>query len=123
MSTPTRRSALDEFAAEFIRDIADHSRVRSEALAEALRTRFALPSFPTIDDLRRLCLELGIPLWHLPEGITDTEAANFSVGSDVAILVSKDLRGPRLESTLAHEIREAIENAFQRVEPGYDGLP
>lgn len=123
MWPPTRLSPLEQFAADFIADIDHYDDVRSEALAAALRSRFTLPPFPDIDDLRALCFDLDIPLWHLPHNIRGVEAANFAMGSDVAILVRDSLRGPRLASSLAHEIREAIENAFQRVKPDYEGLP
>lgn len=123
MTSPTKTNRLHDFAQEFISDISHQREVRSEALAEALRLRFGLPPFPTIFDLRDLCLALDVPLWRLPKGIVGVEASNFSFDGDAAIMLDGSLRGPRLESSLAHEIRETIENAFQRVKPAYEGLP
>jgi len=123
VTSPTKTNRLHDFAQEFIRDISHHREVRSEVLAEALRLRFGLPPFPTIFDLRDLCLALDVPLWRLPKGIVGVEASNISFDGDTAIMLGGSLRGPRLESSLAHEIRETIENAFQRVKPAYEGLP
>ncbi len=123
MTSSTKTNRLHDFAEEFVRDISHHGEVRSEALAEALRVRFGVPPFPTIFDLRDLCLALDVPLWRLPEGIVGVEATNVSFDGDASIMLDGNLRGPRLESSLAHEIRETIENAFQRVKPAYEGLP
>ena len=117
----TTTSALDGFAAEFIRDIGHYKDVRSEDLAEAFREYFELPPFPTIDDLRGVCGDLGIPLWRLPKGQADMEGMNFSTAEETAILVRRGMVPGRMETTIAHEIREVLENAFRRVKPSYEG--
>ncbi|MBM4362598.1 MAG: hypothetical protein FJ104_07945 [Deltaproteobacteria bacterium] len=119
MWTPTRLSPLDEFASAFIADIDDHTQVRSEALASAVRSRYDLPPFPGIDDLRVLCGALGIPLWNLPAAVPETWGTNFAYGDEVHIGVQSGLRLQAQESTIVHEIREALENAFHRVKPAY----
>jgi hypothetical protein len=119
--TPAKLSPLDAFAADFIADIDHYGDVRSEALAAALRARFHLPPFPQIDDLRRLCQALGIPLWTLPDGLPELRGVNVSYGDRVYIALQRTLRVQQQESTIAHEIREALENAFRRVKPSYEG--
>lgn len=120
-STPTNR--LDLFAAEFVRDITSYRQVRSEALAEAVRAEFGLPGLPSLDDLRELCTELGIPIWKataLPDGVV---GFNFSYGNDASIHLASDLNPAMAETTLCHELREVIENAFARVKPSYEARP
>jgi len=119
MWTPTRLSPLDEFASAFIADTDDHTQVRSEALASAVRSRYDFPPFPGIDDLRVLCGALGIPLWNLPAAVPEIWGTNFAYGDEVHIGVQSGLRLQAQESTIVHEIREALENAFHRVKPAY----
>lgn len=97
--------------------------MRSEELAEAVRTEFGLPALPSLDDLRQLCTELGIPIWKaaaLPHGVV---GFNFSYGDDASIHLASDLNQAMAETTLCHELREVIENAFARVKPSYEARP
>jgi hypothetical protein len=119
--TATTRSALDQFAAEFIRDIEHFDDVRSEDLAEAFRGFLELPPFPKLDHLRVGCRQLGIPIWSLSDGPPEVDGANFSTPVQTAILIRSDLELSRAETTLTHEVREVLENAFIRVKPGYVG--
>ena len=124
MWTPTTRlSPLDEFASDFIADINHHSEVRSEALAKALRSRFDVLPFPQLAELQHLCQELGVPVWKLQANVPEVWGMNFSYEDEVHIAVQSGLRREAQESTIVHEIRETLENAFQRVKPGYQGLP
>lgn len=123
MWTPTRLSPLDEFASVFIADIDDHTQVRTEALACAVRGHHDLPPFPEMGDLRSLCGALGIPLWNLPPDVPEIWGTNFAYGDQVHIGVQAGLQRQAQESTIVHEVREALENAFHRVKPSYLPLP
>jgi hypothetical protein len=123
MRTPETASALLEFAGEFIHDIAHHKDVRTESLAEAFRDRFALSPFPSLADLRRVCQGLGIDLTStsaMPPGLPGFNFWHESASP--SILLGEDLTQRYAETTLGHELREVIENAFTRAKPHYTAL-
>jgi hypothetical protein len=119
VESPTRR--LHDFAASFIADIDNASGVRSEALAEALRSEFGLSNFPSIAELRHLCLKLGVPLHRLPDVGPEVLGGNVAYGENVAVFLRPDLSPARAETTLCHELREVLENAFSEVKDNYHG--
>ena len=55
-------------------------------------------------------------------GAAFTSCGDLGGGGETAILLKPDLSTRRAETTLGHEIRELIENAFKRVSPRYVGL-
>ena len=94
--------------------------VRTEQLAEAFREEFGLGPFPRLDELRAAVARAGIALdWlppHAPEGLN-----TWSDEQGPVIHLRRGLSRLRAETTLAHELREAIENAASRVYPDYQG--
>jgi hypothetical protein len=114
--------ALEDFARGYIRGITDHSQIRTEHLVEAFRGFYGLPPFPSASDLSNLCVRLGIgihPLMNAPEGLIGANA--WGTGSP-SIFISPDLSLKTWESTVGHEVREVLENAFKRVNKDYVGL-
>src|SRR5688572_7003175 len=113
---------LEDFVGAYIRGIGHHRDVHTEHLAEALRTYFSLPTFPTLADLNNLCKRLGVPVKRLPAGVP-MEGVNIWAGAaGPEIYVRDDLKIMRLETTLCHEIREVIEQAFKKANPAYEQL-
>ena len=114
---------LSEFARAYIRDKAHHDDVRTEDLAEAFRAYFQLPPFPTLADLQRLCRRLGVTLQSLPAEAGRLDGLNFQLAENAPeIYIREDLQPMRAETTICHEIREVLENAFRRENPAYVGL-
>jgi hypothetical protein len=122
MAAPDTLFGVTDFARGFIKGISHHSEVRTEQLAEAVRSYFALPPFPTVRDLNRLCERLGIPVHRLPS-TAPVEGVNiWAPTNGPEIFVREDLKAMRLETTTCHEIREVIETAFKRESQQYVGL-
>lgn len=123
MSSPVELDTLLDFALDFTRDIDHYSQVRTEVLAESFRRRFDLPSFPSLDDLWKLCGELGVQLSRSPAMPPALPGLNmWQMDGSPTILLNDDLSRLRAETTLGHELREVIENAFRRVKPSYEAL-
>jgi IrrE N-terminal-like domain len=113
---------LEDFANDYLRDKDHHSDVKTEDLVEHFRAFCNLPPFPTLDDLRNVCERLGIALGKLETKIPGMSAANTSSGTRHSIYVRDDVSVAHAESSIGHELREIIENAFRHVKPGYEGL-
>jgi hypothetical protein len=114
---------LEDFARNFLRDINHHGDVRTEHLAEAFREYFGLPPLPSLADLYGLCRRLGVEVGTLPPGPSGLLAVNVWYDSQgPAILMEQELTTKRAETTLGHELREVLENAFKLVKPSYVGL-
>ncbi len=111
------------FARAYIRDKSHHDDVRTEDLAEAFRAYFQLPPFPTLTNLQLLCRRLGVTLRALPAKVGSPDGLNFQFAENAPeIHIREDLNRRRAETTLCHEIREVLENAFRRENPAYVGL-
>ena len=114
---------LSEFARTYIRDKAHHDDVRTGDLSEAFRAYFQLPPFPTLTDLQLLCRRSGVTLKALPAEVGSLDGLNFQLAENAPeIHIREDLKRMRAETTLCHEIREVLENAFRRENPDYVGL-
>ncbi|HLF80014.1 MAG TPA: hypothetical protein VJB57_21250 [Dehalococcoidia bacterium] len=113
---------IADFARSYISDITHHEEVHTEHLAESLRSFFGLPPFPTLTDLTQLCRKLGVAVKKLPS-VPGMDGANiWAETTGPEIYLSDDLKVMRAETTICHEIREVIENAFKRCKPSYVGL-
>jgi hypothetical protein len=113
---------VQDFARGYICDIGHHRDVHTEHLADSVRAYFSLPAFPTLTDLNGLCVKLGIPVKKLPSAVSMDGVNIWAEQTGPEIYVREDLQLMRAETTLCHEIREVIENAFKRAKPDYIGL-
>lgn len=119
---PDAQLSLEDFAQDYLRDKGHHSDVKTEDLAEAFRAFGDLPPFPTLIHLQSICERLGIELGELKSKIPGLSAVNASAGTKSSIYVRSDLSVAHAESSICHELREVIENAFRRVRSDYEGL-
>ncbi|HXH22949.1 MAG TPA: hypothetical protein VNN10_13060 [Dehalococcoidia bacterium] len=115
--------ALEDFARNYIRPYSHHSEIRTEHLVETFRQFYGLPPFPDASDLRQVCARLGITITALPEAPEGLIAVNTWHDESPTIHVRPDASMKQWETTIPHEIREVLENAFKRAKPkGYAGL-
>jgi len=124
-AVPLRSEAplIERFAAEFLETLNVGESAGEEALAEFTRARFELGPFPRDADLHRVLRELGVRTAALPDR-APMDGANYShPDAGTAIHLRDDLPRARFETTLAHELREVIENAFRQVDRDYPAIP
>lgn len=113
---------LDDFAQLFLRNKTHHEDVRTEDLAEAFRATFDLPAFPGLDDLHAVCERVDVKLSSLPlvDGIAAVNLWTPDNGHQ--IFLEAGISTAFAETTLCHELREVIEQAFGRAKPSYVGI-
>lgn len=113
---------LEGFSRAFLQNIGHYGDIRTEFLAQQFREWFCLPKFPGLGDLLEVCERLGINIerMYLPPSLP---GANYwhATGSP-SIVLSDDISIAYTETTLGHELREILENAFKRFFPTYVGL-
>jgi hypothetical protein len=113
---------LLQFAGEFIGGISHHKDLRTEILAEAFRAEFGLTQFPLYEELVHTCNAVGIHVSSLPP-VAPMEGVNvWADGQSPLIKIREAMARARAETTICHELREVLENAFKRVKPSYLGL-
>jgi len=116
-------AGVRQFARSYVRGITHHRQVHTEHLAEAIRGFGGLSSFPTLRELQAFCVRFGISLKSLPRVAEGMDGLNLWVASaGPEIYLRDDLKQMRAETTICHEIREVIENAFKLENAGYEGL-
>ena len=113
---------LEAFAERFLPTIQPGARVRAEPLAEAFREAFGLPAFPKEADLHRVMRELRVTTKLLPQGAPMDGLNLWHPRTGVEIFLREDLSRARTETTLSHELREVLENAFKRTDRSYKGI-
>ncbi len=111
---------LLNFATAYVAPFSNYSEIRTEHLADAFRGHFGLSSFPTMQQLEECCASMGIELASMQISIDDLDGINAWYGEgNPLIQLRPDLTLARAETTLGHELREVIENAFVKVKPTY----
>lgn len=116
-------SRLENFAREYLAPFSHHAQIRSEHLAEAFRSAFGLPDFPTETYLLRLCEEIAVEVGTLPFRVDGLRGLNERYADRPArILLAPNLASRLVETTIPHELREVIENMFWYVDSSYVGL-
>ena len=110
------------FAEDQIGGTFSHQDVRTRDLADAFRYAFGLGAFPRLPALLTACKQAGIVIEWMPPG-WELEGFNaWPEDGQPYILIRSGMSDARTETTLCHEVREVLENAFKRVNPLYDGL-
>lgn len=109
-------------AARFIRDIGHHRDVRSEELAEAFRDATGLGPFPRYTELCEAAGRLDIRIEFLPATSPFEGSNTWGTDDGPVLYVRRGLTDAREETTLCHELRELLENAFKRVKPSYEAM-
>jgi Zn-dependent peptidase ImmA (M78 family) len=124
MATVNDSAELRAFARTFLdsRQVSHHSEIRTDDLADFFRAWFGLRAFAQLPDLYEVCQRLGAPVRDLPTESDDLLAVNTFHSGQPAIFLRPDLAAVQAEHTLAHELREVIENTFMLVSPNYEGL-
>lgn len=121
MQLASQTSRLDEFAAQYIRDIWHHCQVEEGDLAEAVRRRFFVPPFPTRHNLLELCLRMGIVQDTFPSNGADLKGVNIALPQKKAYprgcrCLITDLTfggGPmRVRQTSKHEVVTAMRDRY-----------
>jgi len=110
---------LDDFAYAFLKDKRHFNEVHAEDLAEAFRAHFAMPDFPSIVDLRKLCTSLGIAVRALPPDLDASGLNTWSEEFGHEIYLNESTTLVHYQHTLCHELREVIEQTFARTHPHY----
>lgn len=114
---------LIEFCGVYLGQATHFDEIRTESLAEHFRQYFHLGPFPALDDLVALCKRLGIELAQLPQIPGAPEGLNIWLkGRAPVVHIRSGLSTRRTETTICHELREIIENAFTRVNHSYTGI-
>ncbi len=114
---------IEDFAHAYIQPFDHSGAVKEEHLADAFRAYAGLPPFPSrfeiVDVLERARVDLKAftrPVKSLPGANT------WASDGRPAIYLNPELSGSYAETTICHELREVLENAFKRVKPSYAGL-
>lgn len=120
---PLGKSAtpLDRLASDFLASTALGDSINDEDLADFLRDRFQLGPFPRDRELLGLLKELGIAIGPLKGGTSLHGANFFHPATGPVIRIREEINRARYETTICHELREVLENAFRRVDPCYSG--
>ena len=114
---------LQTFAAAVVWGKSHYAEIDPDDVAVQLAAEFQLPTFPQFADLVRVCQELGVAVERFRVATPGLDGAHtwHAEGAPV-IYLSPDLPLVRQESTLLHELREVLEEAFKAANPAYVGL-
>jgi hypothetical protein len=125
VSVRLRRDAVEveRFAAKLLTSLTAGEQLRSEMLAEAVRSEYQLGAFPKLPELEELLRRLGIVRHRLVPG-SGFPGLNVWAGSAAPeVHIDESARVAFQETTIAHELREVIENACRRASPEYPAVP
>ena len=121
MTNDAATARWDAIAKDVLCHVDDWDEPCEAELAEGFRSTLNLPTFPQARDLRRALADLEVPVWDLPAPPPGLHALNYSTPLETVVHV--DTGVPDQSWALAHEIREILERAIERVNPGYKALP
>ncbi len=114
--------AVDEFASAFLRARNNPSTIRDEDLADTFRSHFGLSPYPPWSQLTSVCKQLGIEVRRLPRGVDPDGLNSWDEIYGHKIHLNDSIEQCRMETTLGHELREVLEQAFGRVPGRYVAL-